>query len=113
MMTNCKDCTHRDVCRYNDGVNKWCKGDCPHFKDCNQVVEFPCKVGDTVYYIGGLQNALIKPAVVERVIIHRDRIEELGVTNNGTYFENDFNIFFLTREEAEKHLKERENNEKS
>lgn len=28
-------CLHKQVCRYNDGVNEWCKSTykCPHFND--------------------------------------------------------------------------------
>lgn len=29
---NCKDCLSEKVCKYNDGVNEWCKGHCPRFQ---------------------------------------------------------------------------------
>lgn len=28
---NCENCIHQKVCKYNDGHNLWCKGDCPEF----------------------------------------------------------------------------------
>ena len=31
-MANCKDCLSENVCKYNDGVNEWCKGNCPRFQ---------------------------------------------------------------------------------
>lgn len=48
-MASCKDCLCEIVCKYNDGVNEYCKGNCPHFKDRARFVELPCKVGDKVY----------------------------------------------------------------
>ena len=37
-MSKCKECISEKVCRYNDGINLYCKDDyeCPHFKnkDC-------------------------------------------------------------------------------
>lgn len=29
--TECSECLHEAVCKYNDGVNDWCKGLCPKF----------------------------------------------------------------------------------
>ena len=40
-MECCKACIHEDVCKYNDGVNKWCKGECPHFKNYIYYLEVP------------------------------------------------------------------------
>lgn len=59
-MKSCKDCAHCDVCRYNDGANKWCKHPekCKHFKDKTLFVELPCKAGDTVYKICPISNRL-------------------------------------------------------
>lgn len=31
MMSACKNCIKVDVCKYNDGHNLWCKGDCPKY----------------------------------------------------------------------------------
>ena len=40
-MSKCKDCLSEQVCRYNDGINLYCKEDCecPHFKNKADFVE--------------------------------------------------------------------------
>ena len=40
-MEHCKACIHEHVCKYNDGVNEWCKGKCPHFKNHIYYLELP------------------------------------------------------------------------
>lgn len=47
-MASCKDCLCEIVCKYNDGVNEYCKGNCPHFKDRNRFIELPCAVKDLI-----------------------------------------------------------------
>ena len=74
----------------------------------NGVIVLPCKVGDTVYYITGIGHNLVKPAKVKEIIIDENGIKDLYVQGDGYDFENSFDIFFLTREKAEKALKERE-----
>ena len=76
----------------------------------NGVIAPPCKVGDTVYYITGIGHNLIKPAKIKEIIIDEDGITDLYVQGDGHNFENSFDIFFLTREEAEAKLKELNNN---
>ena len=70
------------------------------------VIVLPCKVGDTVYYVTGIGHNLVKPAKVEEIIIDENGIKDLYVQGDGHNFENSFDIFFLTREEAEKALEE-------
>ena len=72
----------------------------------NGVIVLPCKVGDTVYYITGIGHNLVKPAKVKEIIIDENGIKDLYVQGDGHNFENSFDIFFLTREEAEEKLKE-------
>ena len=72
------------------------------------IIVPPCKVGDTVYYITGIGHNLVKPAKVKEIIIDENGIKDLYMQGDGHNFENSFDIFFLTREEAEKALKERE-----
>lgn len=72
----------------------------------NGVIVPPCKVGDTVYYVTGIGHNLVKPAKVKEIIIDENGIKDLYVQGNGHNFENSFDIFFLTREEAEQDLKE-------
>ena len=106
-MSNCKECIKSDVCKYNDGVNLWCKGDCPKFIDLNRNLELPCKVGDTVYYITGIGHNLIKSAKVKEIIFDENGIKDLYVQSDNCYFGNSLDIFSLTYEEAEKVLKEK------
>lgn len=72
----------------------------------NGVIVLPCKVGDTVYYITGIGHNLVKPAKVKEIIIDENGIKDLYVQGDGYNFENSFDIFFLSREEAEEKLKE-------
>ena len=45
---------------------------------------------------------------IKEIIIDENGIKDLYVQGDGYDFENSFDIFFLTREEAEKALKERD-----
>ena len=49
----CRDCIHYDVCGF-----EWCDSEaltfCKDFKDKSCIIELPCKVGDTVYYIANI-----------------------------------------------------------
>lgn len=110
-MASCKDCLYDIVCEFYAGdLNKDGAEKCVCFKDRNRFVELPCKVGDTVYYITGLSRKYIKSANVNEIIINCNGISELFVSTDTVNFENSFDAFYLTREEAEKALKERENN---
>lgn len=73
----------------------------------NGVIVPPCKVGDMVYYITGIGHNIVKPARIKEIIIGEYGIKDLYVAGDGHNFENSFDIFFLTREEAEKDLKDR------
>ena len=42
-MSTCEDCLCVEVCKYNDGTNEYCKGNCPHTKDRNLFIELPIK----------------------------------------------------------------------
>lgn len=72
----------------------------------NGLILLPFKVGDTVYYITGIHNKLVKSAIVECMTINCDGICEMCVTSDNRTFWNDANIFYKTREEAEAKLKE-------
>lgn len=75
----------------------------------NGIIVPPCKVGDVVYYLGGIYNRLIKSAIVEEIICNSSGVSDLLVTSeNGVTFENSIDIFYITKEEAENALKERE-----
>ena len=101
-MASCKDCMHEKVCDYYAGdLNEEGAEKCVCFKDRTRFVELPCKVGDTVYQTDGIR---IYENKIERIIFATNNIG-FGETSIGK-------SIFLTREEAEKALKERENNDK-
>lgn len=72
----------------------------------NGVVVSPVKVGDVVYYVGGMYHHLIKSAKVEAFEINETEVIELYVcSENGVGFQDKIDKFYLTKEEAEKALK--------
>ena len=134
-MKTCKDCIHYDVCAEHLSVIG-CEDlhgfddeqiDCKHFKDKSLVLDLPCKMGDTVYRIVYVYNG--EPKIIEGEIFefaitnesasvkrikHRFYFMAKGedyIRRNYSYWGDfeDFGTFvFLTREEAEQALKERE-----
>lgn len=103
-MASCKDCLYYEVC----SVDESCLPDyvnCEHFKDRNRFVELPCKVGDTVFVVNGFKE--IEEFEVDYYVVEKNVIS-VGMVDDGEY---EIETVFLIREEAEKALKERENNE--
>ncbi len=103
-MASCKDCLHNKVCINFSSFNDDLKMICPEFIDRNRFVELPCKVGNTVYFV---DNQEIISYQLDDIVMF------LESEKDGICFAllEDFNkTVFLTRELAEKALKERENN---
>lgn len=126
-MASCNDCVHVEVCSKKNlhvavGMNitprfkyKHIQQECEHFKDRARFVALPCMVGDTVYVIESIAGE-------EKII--QDHVETLGIgyyadginiyqfdgVKTDGYFEDFGKTVFLTREEAEQALKEREKN---
>lgn len=119
--------TYRDrfavkICNATQKTNLTCKeakcvgkGLCAHcyvMADdllANGVIVPKFNVGDTVWYITGIRRTIVKSAIVEEIIINGNGVSDLYVKNDmGGYFENSVEIFYSTKEEAEKALKERE-----
>lgn len=127
-MASCKDCLHVDVCeditRHKLSPSRAAEilpilrehgKTCELFKDRSRFVEVPCKVGDTVYVIEDIAG--------EKKII-QDTVETIGIgyyadginiyqfdgIKTDGYFSDFGKTVFLTREEAEQALKERERN---
>ena len=71
-----------------------------------RCVMLPCKVGDTVYFITGIYNTLIKPAKVEEIYVG-DGVFTLGVSTDFTTFTLQESEYYLSYEAAEAALKER------
>ena len=71
------------------------------------LIELPCKVGDTIYWISSNNRDIIEVFVKRIALAEQDRtilyVEEKGFGEYTIMFVDDI---FLTREEAEKRLKE-------
>ena len=107
-MATCSKCIHFELC-FDDNITQFDNGgaeQCTYFKDRSKFVELPCKVGETVYFVYSNENGyLIEEAVVTEVSTERiwilDRCYYFNYTDIGK-------TVFLTKEEAEKVLEERE-----
>ena len=116
-MMLCKDCVHYEVCKdyvesaldglqYNDSQMNG--DDCEFFKDRSRFVELPCKVGDFVYFIKARR---VMADIVSKFTIDRCGVmlQRVNGYNLGYTYQLGKKIF-LTLEEAEQALKEREEN---
>lgn len=113
-MASCKECIRKIVCKYNDGVNEYCKGNCPHFKDRNRFTEqptvgylisIPVRIGAYVYFIKSAFSYLKEPKqeMVRKIEIYCG--ETIMRTENRSFgVEKIGKTVFLTPEEAEKAL---------
>lgn len=109
-MASCKDCLCFDVCDPYKKIEADLLERCEHFKDRNRFIELPCKKGDTVYRITNYNRIMMDTVTVVNYYASIDNFfigfrfgfscnkHELGRT------------VFLTKEQAEQALKERENN---
>lgn len=118
----CKDCIHYGLCETKGNAEIFVRGIeniCGYFKDKSKYIELPCKVGDEVYVIKN--NRIHTKDVVYYNKIHsriaeqneeywhcvdKDRISINAIT---FYPENFGKTVFLTKSEAEKKLKELQN----
>lgn len=68
---------------------------------------FAVQGGDTVYYITGIHNQLIKSATIKKITFDQNEIVSLFVTDeDGMNFENDIDVFYLSYKETEKALED-------
>ena len=109
-MSKCENCIHYEVC---NGALLYPKAElnCSHYKDKSLCVELPCKVGQKVWEIlYGIDPELkaTKPYISVSRIEGFELKEELTVeTSCSVYYrEHIGELLFLTKEEAEKKLKE-------
>ena len=109
----CKDCIHYSLCNYEeichyDIDNIKNAKDCSFFQDRSRFVELPCKLGDLVYFIKArrVMADIVSKFTIDRcgVMLQRVNGYNLGYTDQLG------KKIFLTREEAEQALKEREEN---
>ena len=122
----CKDCIHSEVCYYH-GEDIDSPGICGFFTDRSQFVELPCKVGDSYFEIEqycterGYYNEPRRTDTidceycdVDGVCDRQYRITEKRFVSLIQIFEykekaaDKYNRKFLTKEEAEQALRERE-----
>ena len=127
-MATCKDCLYWEACneyrgafwghkaQYSSPIINASADSCIFYKDRSRFVELPCKVGDTVYIIArisgkeeiiqdSVESFTISSFVDNTPIILFDGIETCD------WDSSDFGKrVFLTKEEAEQALKEREEN---
>lgn len=105
-----EECKHTKDCKHCSGYGKGSRCMNYHIADhliANGVVVLPVKVGQTIYFLGGINGKLIQSATVEEIIVTDSGARELLViTENGIAFDDSLESFFLTREEAERALKE-------
>ena len=57
-MSDCMLCLHKQLCRYNDRVNEWCKltCKCPHFNDDDVSFWLYADIDDVMDYIKTKNN---------------------------------------------------------
>lgn len=96
----CKDCIYYSVCYYHDFE------ECERFKDKARMIELKLKVGDKVFI--PRHDGTIEESEVTRVDVTYKMNEQIK-NSVGTWWLTEHNIgvtSFLTKEEAEKALKE-------
>lgn len=76
-----------------------------------RCVVLPCRVGDTLYYIGGTYKTLIKPVTVEEVYIG-DGVFAVGVSSGFEAFTLQENEWYKSKKEAEAALERMKGEEK-
>lgn len=114
----CKDCLHYDVCEAVRGrpnlVGKnslrVAEKHCPYnsFTAISEWVHLPCKVGDTIYfdtYKRG-ENIGVQPHKVGKVVVIVSTTRKFGCVGADIPDWEFGKTVFLTREEAEKALKD-------
>lgn len=116
----CENCYHYHMCDLQNRLEDY--QDCNHFKDKSLIVELPCKAGDTVYYIGNLSGILTLKVVSVHLSdegtirkkkhkSHFVAIEKNSKITGRYNLDIMGNLAFLSYEEAEKALRERDNHD--
>lgn len=121
---NCENCLHYDACKthYSLGTLALIDGNCycSNYDDRTEWLHLPCKVGDIVYKISFVHKN-ITPLTVDGFLcnlsswkVHCTHLIPSWVGNQKEHIYIAFSSFgkrvFLTQEEAEKALKERDKN---
>ena len=115
-MSKCENCIHNVICSadtYFKSIDD-CEKHCCHFKDKSLFVELPCKVGDRVWCIDGYCDGSF--SIFERTVmqftVFKDRMKLMVKIPNYISWTKPYDVeqfgktVFLTKEDAEKKLKE-------
>ena len=105
----CKNCLHYKVCNYHITEETGLPvGACVQSSDESKRMYLLYKVGDTVYYISGCrEHPILRSATILNMTLCEGGILALYVLNEDCEkFMNAIDIFYLSREEAEKAIKE-------
>ena len=112
-MANCKECIHYAVCAdfYDDEIER--TAPCYFFKYRSRFVELPVKPGEKVFYFdtaGRIYESTVTQLVYGATGFLIDAEQALFLIDSDVMFNSNLigERFFLTREEAEQALKERE-----
>ena len=68
----------------------------------------PCSINDTVYFIGGIHNTLVKSAKVTEITMGDCQIVLHLCSENGVYFDMPSDEVYYKKEHAENYLRGRE-----
>lgn len=109
-MAKCENCYHARAClnslSENKGLNK--VFDCEYYKDKSHIAELPCRAGDDLYWISDENEVKCQRNAIVGIVVKDSGFEVLDTDGNidkiGTRYA------YLTREEAERALEEREKN---
>ena len=124
-MATCKECLHVEVCKFKDlpaplsdsyiRESECIEKRCGNFKDCSRFVELPYKLGASIYEPKRHQ---ITEYQIARIVFYDFGLRMELRLMKGFIFRAEIKqedigkVVFLTREEAEQALKEREENGK-
>ena len=125
-MPKCENCYHHEICIFHGASG--CER-CMHYKDKSLIVELPCKeiyekIGDSFYCITDESGEVIEVIVgvieidcegrewIETMAVDYDYETEDGMSKYINFRFADYGkTLFLTREEAEKALRESDNHD--
>lgn len=114
-MAKCENCYHYEACLNSLFENKVLNNTevfaCEHYKDKSLIVELPCNVSDIVYEVDGE----IYELKIKKVIVSKSNVEfecfDIDSIDDAEFCLNEIGkTVFLSREEAERALEEREKN---
>lgn len=111
----CKDCVHFGACgKERQFLHVVVNDRCKDFKDKSRIIEMPCCVGDTIYYIHGLyydsSHKDVMPIIVTEISqkIVRGKLQTAVIANRTRYTLSGLGkTWFLTFEDAENELNKR------